>query len=136
MKILVFAFTGEPENPFLPHQFDPHCVVYTGTHDNDTAVGWYNRVEPEEQAFYHRYRNSSGKDVSKELIRMAWESVAVYALAPMQDFLGFGNEARMNYPGRPSGNWTWRMPIGALGDDLRVELTELNFLFNRSSMKK
>jgi 4-alpha-glucanotransferase len=135
MKILVFAFTGEPDNPFLPHQFDPNCVVYTGTHDNDTAVGWYKRVEPEEQAFYRRFRNSSGKDVSNELIRMAWESVAVYALAPMQDFLGFGNEARMNYPGRPSGNWTWRMPIEALGDGLRVELTELNFLFNRSNMK-
>ncbi len=78
-------------------------------HDNDTARGWYERVEEEERAFYRQYMDRDGNNVAWDLIRACWASVATYALAPMQDFLDLGNEARMNYPGNPSGNWSWRI---------------------------
>jgi 4-alpha-glucanotransferase len=131
MKILQFAFNGEPKDPFLPHNYPVNCVVYTGTHDNDTARGWYERVGEAEKEFYRRYLERSGSNVSWDLIRACWSSVAVFALAPMQDFLGLGNEARMNYPGNPSGNWTWRMPAWALNEALQKKINELNYLYSR-----
>jgi 4-alpha-glucanotransferase len=131
MKILQFAFAGGPTDPFLPHNFPNNCVVYTGTHDNDTVLGWYQRVEEEEKAFYRRYLNRDGSDVSWDLIRACWASVAVLSIAPMQDFLCLGNEARMNYPGNPSGNWTWRMSSGALSQDIENGIKELNYLYSR-----
>ena len=131
MKILQFAFAGGPTDPFLPHQYPRHCVVYTGTHDNDTVRGWYERVSEEEKSFYRRYLSRDGSNVSWDLIRAVWASVAVYAIAPLQDFLALGNEARMNYPGRPSGNWTWRMPAGCLTQDLQGRIHEINYLYSR-----
>jgi 4-alpha-glucanotransferase len=108
-----------------------YLTVYTGTHDNDTSKGWYERVSKEEKNFYRRYLNRGGKQVAWNLIRATWGSVAVFALAPMQDFLSLGNEARMNYPGNPSGNWTWRMPEKALRKSLQVRIKEINFLYDR-----
>ena len=133
MKILQFAFGGNPKDAFLPHNYPVHCVVYTGTHDNDTALGWYARVREEEKSFYRRYLARPGEDVAWDLIRACWGSVAIFALAPMQDFLGLGNEARMNYPGSPSGNWTWRMKEEALNDGLAGRIREVNFLYDRLS---
>jgi 4-alpha-glucanotransferase len=132
MKILQFSFAGGPDDPFLPHNYPKECVVYTGTHDNDTARGWYERVPEEERDFYRRYLDRSGENVAWDLIRASWASVAVLALAPLQDFLNLGNEARMNYPGNPSGNWTWRMPADALQDDLAQRIRELNDLYGRA----
>jgi 4-alpha-glucanotransferase len=106
-------------------------VVYTGTHDNDTSKGWYDRVPESEKSFYRLYLNQDGSDVSWDLIRAAWRSVSIFALAPMQDFLSLGNEARMNYPGNPSGSWTWRMPANALAESLQKRIRELNFLYDR-----
>ena len=131
MKILQFSFAGGPDDPFLPHNYPKDCVVYTGTHDNDTACGWYERVSEGERDFYRRYLDRSGENVAWDLIRASWASVAVLALAPMQDFLNLGNEARMNYPGNPSGNWTWRMPAEALQDELAQRIKELNYLYGR-----
>ena len=131
MKILQFSFAGRPTDPFLPHNYPNNCVVYTGTHDNDTARGWYQRVPEEERDFYRRYLDRSGENVAWDLIRACWSSVAVLALAPMQDFLNLGNEARMNYPGNPSGNWTWRMSAEALSEELGGRIQELNFLYGR-----
>jgi 4-alpha-glucanotransferase len=131
MKVLVFAFDSGSKNPFLPHHHMPDNVVYTGTHDNDTVLGWYRRAEPEERDFYRRYLDTSDEAPHWELIRAAWASVGVYALAPLQDFLGLGNEARMNYPGRPSGNWQWRMPKDALTGELARKLAELNSIYGR-----
>jgi 4-alpha-glucanotransferase len=131
MKILVFAFDGDSRNEFLPHNFLPNCVVYTGTHDNDTAEGWYKRVNESERSFARRYLNSDGSEISWDLIRAAWSSVAVFALAPIQDVLSLDNSARMNYPSRASGNWTWRMAPDALGTDIRERLKELNHLYRR-----
>lgn len=131
MKVLQFGFAGGPDDPFLPHHYPVNCVAYTGTHDNDTARGWYERVTEEERAIYRRYLNRTGSEVAWDLIRACWNSVAVFALAPMQDFLDLGNEARMNYPGFPSGNWTWRMPEEALSESLKARMRDLNFLSSR-----
>lgn len=138
MKILQFAFAGGPEDPFLPHHYPQNCVVYTGTHDNDTVWGWYLRVPEAEKEFYRRYLDRDGSQVAADLIRACWASVAVYALAPMQDFLDLDNRARMNYPGNPSGNWTWRMLPHVLTDPFRAQLCsrirELNELYSRKNL--
>jgi 4-alpha-glucanotransferase len=131
MKILQFAFGSTPEDPFLPHNYPSNCVVYTGTHDNDTVRGWYDRVNEKEKSFYRQYLNRDGSNVSWDMIRGVWSSVAIFGLAPMQDFLALGNEARMNYPGNPSGNWTWRLPKEAASADLMCKIRELNFLYSR-----
>lgn len=131
MKIVQFGLEGDPSDPFLPHNYPVNCVVYTGTHDNDTALGWYQRVPEKTRDFYRRYLGRDGHDVSWDMIRAAWSSVAVFSLAPMQDLLSLDNHARMNYPGNPSGNWTWRMPAGCLDEMLRVRLREQNYLYQR-----
>jgi len=133
MKILQFGFDSGPENPFLPHNYVQNCVVYTGTHDNDTSLGWYLRVPEAEKDYYRRYMHRDGSDVSWDLIRGAWSSVAVFALAPMQDFLCLDNQARMNYPGNPSGNWAWRMPDNAANETLKARIKELNQLYGREN---
>ncbi len=131
MRIMVFAFYDDPENLFLPHFHVENCVVYTGTHDNDTVVGWYNRVEEAERDFVRRYLARDGSDIAWALIRAAWGSPAVIAITTMQDMLSLGNEARMNYPGRASGNWAWRMRADYLTEGLQTRLTETNFLYAR-----
>jgi len=133
MRIIQFGFDSTPQDPFLPHNFPENCVVYTGTHDNDTALGWYNRVPEKDKAFYRSYLNRDGSDFSWDLIRAVWSSVAIFGLAPMQDFLNLGNEARMNYPGNPSGNWAWRMAKDAPTQKLAEKIKELNYLYSRLS---
>lgn len=131
MKILQFAFEGTPRDPFLPHNYPQNCVVYTGTHDNDTARGWYERVSTDYKDFYRRYLARDGKDVAWDMIRACWASVALFALAPMQDFLSLDNRARMNYPGKPSGNWVWRMKPGVMKESLQARIKEINYLYDR-----
>ncbi|RJP49141.1 MAG: 4-alpha-glucanotransferase, partial [Anaerolineaceae bacterium] len=135
MKILQFAFSG-PDNDFLPHHFRENCVVYTGVHDNDTTRGWYETTSEKEREYALRYLGlKTSKNMAKEfpahLIRAAWSSVALFALAPMQDFLALGGEARFNYPSRLGGNWDWRMDASALTDELRDRIRELNYLYQR-----
>jgi 4-alpha-glucanotransferase len=130
MKIYQFAFSG-PDNVFLPHHYPQNCVVYTGTHDNDTTWGWYASAPEQERDFAHRYLKSDGSDFAWDLIRSAWASVAVFALAPLQDFLDLDTEARMNFPGKVGGFWSWRMPEGCLSDELKARIKELNYLYER-----
>ena len=130
MKILQFSFSG-PDNPFLPHHHLEHCVVYTGSHDNDTAWGWYSSAPENEKEFYRRYLGRSGDDFAGDLIRAGWSSVAVIAIAPWQDFLRLGTEARMNFPGKETGNWMWRMPESAMSSELKAWLLDLNYLYQR-----
>ena len=130
MKILQFAFSG-PDNPFLPHSFPENCVVYTGTHDNDTSRGWYNSAPEIEKDFARRYLQVNGSQFTWDLIRTAWRSVAVFALAPLQDFLELGTKARMNYPSKLGGNWEWRMSGEALNSELLGKIKELNWLYQR-----
>ena len=135
MKILQFSFSG-PDNNFLPHHYARNCVVYTGVHDNDTTRGWYETTSEHEREFALRYlglkpNKSMAKEFPAHLIRAAWDSVAVWAVAPMQDFLALGGEARFNYPSRLGGNWDWRMDASALTDELRDRIRELNYLYER-----
>ncbi|MGA2491243.1 MAG: 4-alpha-glucanotransferase [Anaerolineales bacterium] len=130
MKILQFAFSG-PDNPFLPHSYPWECTVYTGTHDNDTTRGWYASAPDEEKEFALRYLHVDGNQFVWDLIRTAWGSVAVFALAPLQDFLELGTEARMNFPSHLGGNWEWRMDPQALSEPLQAKIKELNWLYER-----
>jgi 4-alpha-glucanotransferase len=130
MKILQFAFTG-PDNPFLPHSYPENCAVYPGTHDNDTARGWYETGKEVEKDFARRYLAVDGRDFAWDLIRHAWSSVAVFAVATLQDLLNLGNEARMNYPSRLGGNWEWRVTMEALSVELQGRIKELNWLYER-----
>jgi len=113
MKILQFGF-GQLDSPHLPHRYDPASVVYTGTHDNDTARGWFETAPPEEQLLARAYLGEECHDIAWSLIRAAYTSVAETAIIPVQDILGLGSEARMNRPGHSHDNWSWRLPPGAL----------------------
>jgi len=131
MKVLHFAFDGKANNPYLPHSYPHECIVYTGTHDNDTTVGWYQSL-PEDQRHYLRtYIASDANDPAWELIRVVLASVGRVALFPAQDLLALGNEARMNFPGRAEGNWAWRLWPGALSSELATRLRNLTGLYNR-----
>ncbi len=131
MKVLQFAFSG-PDNEYLPHNYtSPNWVVYTGTHDNDTTVGWFQSLDEDTRRFVLTYLARDGADIAWDLMRLAWQSVAVLAIAPMQDVLRLGTEARMNLPGRPWGNWQWRMKGNALSDELAQALAEMTYTYGR-----
>jgi 4-alpha-glucanotransferase len=131
MRILQFAFGGAPEARFLPHNYERNTVVYTGTHDNDTTRGWYANLPEGEAHFMRRYLARDGSNVAWDLIRAAWASVADYALAPLQDLLDLGSEARMNLPGRPSGNWCWRYTQSQLTESILERLGDMTELYGR-----
>jgi len=126
MKVLQFAFgddaVGIPKglNPYLPHNYTPNCAVYTGTHDNNTSVGWLASLNDGERASVLRYLDRDGSRIAMDLIRLAQESVAAVAVAPLQDLLELGQGGRMNLPGRPEDNWTWRYSEGTI-DEWRIE---------------
>ena len=132
MKILQFAFSGDASDKFLPHNYTSNFVVYTGTHDNDTTVGWYHESATEyERDHFRRYARTDGKDPAWTLIDMAWRSVAVMALAPLQDLLALGSAARMNFPGRAEGNWSWRFTADQLTELVAARLQEVTLLYGR-----
>ena len=143
MAILQFAFGNDPQAPtFKPHNYVHELVAYTGTHDNDTVVGWWNSSgagdstrTPEdvakEHAYARAYLNFKDEPIHWVLIRGIMESVANTAIALMQDVLGLGREARMNLPGSSSGNWKWRMKPGAATADIAVRLKEMVVLYDR-----
>ncbi len=108
MLVLQFAFDGSAQNPYLPANHVEHAVVYTGTHDNDTTLGWYTALDAGTRSRVDACLASTPGDMPGALLRAAYASPAVLAMLPMQDLLGLGSEARMNVPGTPDGNWTWR----------------------------
>ncbi len=126
MKIFQFAFDVSVDNEFLPHLYPEQCVAYTGTHDNNTVLGWFDSAPPEERARVLAYLDSDGHDLAGDMIARLWESDAAFTLAPLQDFLRLGAAARMNTPGRPGGNWTWRMPPGTPPPGLAGDIRRLN----------
>ncbi len=132
MKILQFAFSSDANDAFLPHNYPVNCVAYTGTHDNDTTRGWYASAPEKERDFCRRYLARSGEDIAWDMIRAVWASVASMALAPMQDFLSLGSESRMNFPGKASGNWTWRLGPDALDESIKHRIREINDLYGRA----
>lgn len=143
MAILQFAFGNDPQAPdFKPHNYIHHQVAYTGTHDNDTVVGWWNSqagadsirtaedVE-KEMCFARRYLNTDGHDINWVMIRTLLASVAHTALFPLQDVLGVGSEGRMNLPGTSSGNWRWRFREGILTPEIAERLKEWAATYER-----
>lgn len=130
MRILQFAYSA-PDNRFLPHHYDRNTVVYTGTHDNDTTVGWYNALAEHERHFVYRYSPGVGREIAWDLLRIGFASVADYALVPLQDLLSLPTEARMNYPGRPANNWTWRFTTGQVHQGIIDRLGDLTALYSR-----
>ncbi|MCS6782458.1 MAG: 4-alpha-glucanotransferase [Gloeomargarita sp. SKYB120] len=132
-KVLQFAFDGNPENPFLTYNFTPHCVVYTGTHDNPPTVAWYEALEPETQRRVIRYLGHlSAHGIHWDLIRLGMMSVARWCIVPLQDVLGLGSEGRMNAPGAANGNWEWRCPPDRLTADLAAKLAQLTHTYGRA----
>jgi 4-alpha-glucanotransferase len=110
-RVLQFAFDGHADNPYLPHNFVPNTVVYTGTHDNATSREWYDELpDHQRQNFWNYMKRPPGEaaEAAPSLMQLAWSSVAALAIAPLQDLLNLGKEARMNVPGRANGNWRWR----------------------------
>lgn len=135
MKILQFAFDSDEKNSYLPHNFNSdNTVVYTGTHDNDTTLGWYmsDRVSQKTREKVMRYAGSSGEDISRELITMVLSSVARVAIMPMQDLLGFGSDCRMNTPGTSEGNWQWRCAPRFINEEVTAWLRDETIFYNRA----
>lgn len=126
MKVLEFAFDSSEENDYLPHKYTNNCVVYTGTHDNDTLMGWVETAKPEDVRYAREYcRMPDDEPFNWGLIRTAYESKADMAIIPMQDLLGLGKESRMNTPSVLGGNWTWRVTKDALTDELAGKIRSL-----------
>ncbi|MDQ3636239.1 MAG: 4-alpha-glucanotransferase [Acidobacteriota bacterium] len=132
MRILLFGFGGDSENLHLPHNYIENCVAYTGTHDNDTVVGWFKSANNSERKFCLEYLDSNGEEINLDFIRAVWESVADTAIAPMQDILGLGNNARMNLPASNSGNWNWRCGKDCFSDEKAEKLKELTEIYGRN----
>jgi len=134
-RVLQFAFDGSPDNPYLPHNYVPNTVVYTGTHDNNTTRGWFEELPDNQRQNLWNYlkqpRGASGEAASA-LLRLAWSSVAALALAPLQDLLNLGADGRMNVPGRVDGNWRWRCSEDMLSASSFEWLHELTKSSNRS----
>jgi len=144
IRILQFAFGADRSAPsFLPYNYPKRAVVYTGTHDNDTLVGWFHdaggpdstrtaaQVQREREAAL-RYLGTTGEEIHWDMIRVAQASVAGLAIFPLQDILGLGSEARMNRPGKPDGNWTWRFGAGALTPAVADRLASLTRTYGRA----
>jgi 4-alpha-glucanotransferase len=130
MKVLQFGFYGS-DSEYLPHRHPVRSVVYTGTHDNDTARGWYAALTPEERERVWDYLGCDGREIEWALIRAAYASVAERAVVPMQDVLGLGSEARMNTPSQPAGNWSWRVSADAFRPELAARLRRMAALAGR-----
>lgn len=133
MKILQFAFEGGAGNLYLPHNYIPNSIVYTGTHDNDTTLGWFSALSAEQQERVALYLNCNcrGDEVVTAMIRGALGSVARYAIVPLQDLLRLDSTARMNIPGSPSGNWGWRYTYGMLNENSAEELLYFTRMYGR-----
>ena len=142
MHVLQFGFGGDANNADLPHNYRRNLVAYTGTHDNDTTVGWFSSQAgagstreaadiDREREFCLQYLNTDGSQIHWDFIRAVLSSVADTAILPVQDLLGLGNEARMNLPNSSSGNWSWRVEAGAFTEEIAGKLLELTRLFGR-----
>lgn len=132
MKILEFAFDHKSDSAYLPHNYPKNCVVYTGTHDNETVVGWIKNLSRKDKAFLKKYACvSKTSALPRAVIRLAWSSCADLAIAQMQDFLELDNTARMNEPSTLGKNWQWRMKKDALTESLADEIKSLTELYRR-----
>jgi len=131
MRVLQFGFDGSNENPHLPHRHERDTIVYTGTHDNDTTVGWYRSLDAETARRVDFYLGSRPGEMPDALVRAALSSVGAFAIVPVQDMLALGSEARFNTPSTALGNWRWRLPPGSLSAELADRYRHLNTVYGR-----
>jgi len=132
MKVLQFAFVPGAQSDYLPHRLTENAVLYTGTHDNDTLLGWFENAAPEEIDFARRYLGLNEEEgLPRGMMRGAATSICHTVIYQVQDLLDLGNEARMNQPGRTEGNWRWRMKPGALTPQRAASLWELTWMSGR-----
>ncbi|MGR6036137.1 MAG: 4-alpha-glucanotransferase [Candidatus Nitrosoglobus sp.] len=131
MKVLQFAFDSGPDNPYLPRNHVENCVVYTGTHDNDTTLGWFNSLSEDKRRYVYENLGFPTEPMPWALIKCALKSVAEYAVVPMQDILELGSEGRMNLPGTAEGNWRWRFNWPQVELDLAARVRHLLEHYNR-----
>jgi len=131
MRILQFAFAEDEKHPFLPHNYAPNSVVYTGTHDNDTSIGWWNSATPGEKAFAHKYLGTEGHRIHWDMIKAISNSGANTVIILMQDFLGLTSEHRMNFPGQPNNNWEWRFTWEQILPEYTQELAKFTLDYGR-----
>lgn len=133
MKVLQFAFDSREESDYLPHNYDSNCVVYTGTHDNDTIVGWLETLSKNDRKFAENYLNNADhkEDIHWDYIRLAMSSVASICIVPIQDYLGLDREARINTPATLGGNWVWRMSDKAFTKTLCKRMYDMTKLYGR-----
>lgn len=133
MHILQYAFGGDAFNRDLPHNYVKNCVVYTGTHDNDTTAGWYKAADKNARKHACRYLQTRGREMHWDMIRAAISSVADTAIIPVQDILGLGSDSRMNTPATEHDNWSWRLADGKLSEDIAAKLLNLTKMFGRTT---
>lgn len=132
MKVLQFAFEAEDESTYLPHQLKtPNCVCYSGTHDNNTTQGWYASATEAARDKVRIYMNTNGNSIHRDFIRTCYGTIARFAIVPMQDALGLGEDGRMNVPGIANGNWNWRYKKNALSEGLAKDLAMLTRIYGR-----
>jgi 4-alpha-glucanotransferase len=139
MKVLEFAFDSREQSDYMPHTYDKNCVVYTGTHDNDTIQGWYRSIPEEDRQLSVEYmgnEKTDWADIHWDFIRLALSSVADLAVIPIQDYLGLGTEARINQPSTLGSNWKWRLPRGGIPEELLEKMNRLTVLYGRTGKSK
>jgi 4-alpha-glucanotransferase len=128
MTVLQFGFDGNPDNPHLVHRHQPEDLVYTGTHDNDTTLGWYRSLDDRTRNYVDQYLNTDGHNMPWPAIATVMRSVSWLAVVPVQDFLGLGSEARFNKPGTVNGNWIWQLDLTLctteLAENIRKRVAE------------
>lgn len=132
MKILQFAFDGNTANPYLPYNIPKHCVIYTGTHDNDTTLGWFHKMSPEQQHYLQEFLGCAVLSMPRALVHAALASVAALAIIPMQDLLELDTTHRMNIPGTAEGNWHWRFNWEQLTESRAAKLAQMVRMFGRA----
>jgi len=133
MRVLQFAFGNGPENAYLPHNYEPVTVAYPGTHDNQTTIGWFRSLDDRTRSNVQRYLARDGSDIAWDFIRLASSSVADRVLMPLQDVMRLDDDARMNTPGKPTGNWEWRYAPHQLHEGLADGLRELTETYGRTA---
>ena len=133
MRILEYGFGGDINSRDLPHNYVKNSVAYTGTHDNDTVVGWFEKANNQEREFCLNYLQSDGREINRDFIRAVWESISDAAIVPMQDVLGLGSDARMNFPSSTSRNWNWQCAAGDFSPETARRLRELTHRCSREN---
>jgi 4-alpha-glucanotransferase len=134
MRVLTFAFSSDDSDSFLPHNYPIEAIAYTGTHDNDTTLGWCRTAPDNEREFADRYLALDENDPVAGFLEALWASRAMVAIAPLQDLLRLDSSARMNIPGTTDANWRWRVTEGQITDErIPAQLIDLNRRYGRTS---